>query len=462
LTKRKLIGVINMAAFFGQCLWIESDLRFLNEAIQDSPLTKQYPCLTMMSLQEGFSLVAKRKHNIRVVFISNLLVQNSDSEIIKKFISDWPELPIVLVKHENSIKNKENTLFDKVLHNPKRYDDFVHYIEEHLSSKYNWHEFKPTAEEKFREIELQDSQYLPLMLNDLIMTSHSHFNIFIKIGQAKYIKILNAGDELKIEFLKTYELKGIEELYLPVAEHEKYIKLCENLSNKIVYGTEAATKVKFQGVMNLGKNISKSIMKTGISQQKLDHAVAFLDQTISVVRQMKMERTVFKNFLDQIDTNDHSSSVAFLAGIIANEMGFESSKSVKLVGIAALFHDIGLYDLDPKFNDESESKMSPEKKEIFLKHSKHGAEIMRDSKCFDEVACLAVEQHHMRRKGSNAQMNINVVSEVVSVADDFYTFCLQDGYSPQKLDQYVNSSLKNFSPSIEKTMLQLFKEKKAA
>lgn len=152
-------------------------------------------------------------------------------------------------------------------------------------------------------------------------------------------------------------------------------------------------------------------------------------------------------------------AVSFLAGVIANELGFESLKSVKLVGIAALVHDNGLYDLSPGIEETSLEEDS----EIMLTHALHGANLLRKSGAFEETVCLAVEHHHFRRRGDNSSIrnsNMNLVAEIVGVADLFYNKVPFDGYTPHKLNFFMNIQLKTYSPSIERAVLKILNQKR--
>ena len=93
--------------------------------------------------------------------------------------------------------------------------------------------------------------------------------------------------------------------------------------------------------------------------------------------------------LDSIEMKEHNSTVSFLAGMIANEVGIESSKAVKLVGIAALLHDIGLYDINPDFKEENLGNLD---EEITSRGNQSHNQHKKDY-CFRATAALA------RRRG---------------------------------------------------------------
>lgn len=244
-------------------------------------------------------------------------------------------------------------------------------------------------------------------------------------------------------------------------EHEKYVSLCEKMSQKTFNSMSTGTKEKLKNTFRLGNEVAKNITRLGIEPKTLDYAETFLDQSVSMIKNLNIKDGNLENFIKDIENNEHTTAVSFLSGVIADQLGFESLKSVKLVGIAALVHDIGLYDLSP---DVDEKTLSPSS-ELMLKHPKHGADLIRKSGCFDDLIAIAVEQHHMRRRGGDTfsrSNNMNLVSEIVGVSDSFYNKVLNSGFRPQHLDDFLSNELKKFSHPIEKAFLKVLDKKRKA
>jgi putative nucleotidyltransferase with HDIG domain len=338
-------------------------------------------------------------------------------------------------------------------------------VDELFTSKETWTGVNATSDEKNVELTLKDEGFISTPLGDFVLTPKSFFNVYIKLGPSKFIKLVNSGDPLNDDIIQNYAKKGIAHLYIPIDEHKKYIRLCEEMSLKTVRNEAISSEKKMTSVLNLGANIAQSLLKTGISQEKLDQANNFLNQSVSLIKNMKMKNESLKRFIDTIEMKEHTATVSFLAGMIANEVGIESIKSVKLVGIAALLHDIGLYDLDPDFKEETYDPNNEDQRRIYDQHQKHGGELLRKAGGFEETIYLAVESHHMRRRGSDQSLrtnNINVLTEIIGAADELHNVVISKHLDDKKLHYFTLTNLKNFSPQVEKAVLKLLNKKKAA
>lgn len=447
-------------SYFGKFLLIENDGKILDHLLRDKGLMDQYPSTVVRSFSDAAGLLGRNAQEFRMVFLSEKIARHSDLEEIKKTLASHPEVKLALLEDKDP-HGPVRELVHQVIPTPKSYMDLVRLIQNQVKDTHDWRKNQNDGQEKDKEIAAEDNRYMQIPLRDFVVTPKSYFNFYLRLSPGKYIKVFNAGDELtKVQF-DHYRSKGIDEFFVPKEEHEKFIRLQGALTSKVVT-SDAATGVKVKSLMKLGANVTVNLLKCGITPDRMDNAQLFLDQSILLLRNMKMKNDVVANYLKNIDTNEHTAAVAFIAGILANHLGFESSKSIKVVGTTALLHDIGLYDLDPQF---VEGRDEDAKSEIFEKHPAHGAELLRRTGTFDEVICHAIENHHRRRKGEIATRrsnSVNLVTEIVSVADEFFNVVISQGFSPDKVKFFVDIELKNYSPNVERAFQLLMKGKKAA
>ena len=71
--------------------------------------------------------------------------------------------------------------------------------------------------------------------------------------------------------------------------------------------------------------------------------------------QLKRQNNAALNrFLESIEKTEHGAAITILSSFLIQPLQFEAEKSVHLIGLASLLHDIGLQDMDPKFALENE------------------------------------------------------------------------------------------------------------
>ena len=448
-------------SYFGKFLLIETDSKILDLLSRDKASIDKFPSTIVRTIAEATGLLKTSGKEFRMVFVSERIAKLADLTEFRKMLELLPAIGVKLIQ-DKTPHAPLREFISEIITPPASYMDLVKIVEKFLSEKQDLRKTKDDGEVKDQEIDSQDDKYIQISVRDFVITPKSFFNFYLRLSAGRYIKIFNAGDDLPKEEIDKYRAKGIDEFYVPKDEHAKFVKLQATLSTKVVL-SDASNGFKVKTLMKLGANITNNLVKCGVTPDRMDNAHLFLDQSIHVLRQMKLKNEIVTSYLKNIDKDEHSAAVAFIAGILANYLGFESSKSIKVVGTTALLHDIGLHALDPDFV-EGEELIDAKKKEVFEKHAAHGAEILRSTGAFEEVICHAVEQHHRRRLGGAGRRssNVNLVTEIVSVADEFFNTVIHHGYSPDRVSFFMDNELKNYSPNVERAFQLLTKGKKSS
>jgi len=118
-------------------------------------------------------------------------------------------------------------------------------------------------------------------------------------------------------------------------------------------------------------------------------------------------------------------NVTVLSMILAKEMG-HSLEDIQLIGLGALFHDVGCSELPRRIKEKGDT-LSPMEAEIMHQHCKKGIEICNKLQLPYE-SLLIVWQHHERIDGSGypeklSGEQISPLANIVAVADAFDELC---------------------------------------
>jgi len=122
----------------------------------------------------------------------------------------------------------------------------------------------------------------------------------------------------------------------------------------------------------------------------------------------------------------HALNVSILSMMLAKQLKF-SAEQVKLVGLGALFHDIGKLKVPAQILRKTTALTTPE--ENFLKlHGKLGLDLLKLSDQFPDAAKTIVEQHHEYLDGSGYPAGlkaeqIDKLARAVAVVNEFDNLC---------------------------------------
>ena len=164
--------------------------------------------------------------------------------------------------------------------------------------------------------------------------------------------------------------------------------------------------------------------------------------------------------------SSHALNVCIMSSIIGREMGL-SPEELHMLGLGALFHDMGkrLLPMKVKFHATGIT-MEPDPESVKL-HPEKGRELMAKFKDFPRESLEAIMQHHERLDGSGypkglTKDKISLFAQIVMVADEYDELCnaaeLENSLTPHEalsqLYRHIDSKHQKFSKQVILTLIQ--------
>lgn len=175
------------------------------------------------------------------------------------------------------------------------------------------------------------------------------------------------------------------------------------------------------------------LTQLGANQKQINQAFYFVLEVESHARKLGITRTEpFQTYAENEPLYRHGLVCTMISFLITQAMGIEFKRAVQTIGIASLFHDIGLVsmkNLGKAFLLDDESAMSAEQRSIYRQHPRIAAEIFQKVAGIDPLVIQIVGQHHERRDGNQGftayperSEATHVYSEVVGMSDELARF----------------------------------------
>lgn len=117
-----------------------------------------------------------------------------------------------------------------------------------------------------------------------------------------------------------------------------------------------------------------------------------------MVKDPDTHQDMFKLFQKHPTLFSHSANVCLLSVSLGLYLGL-GQKKVNALGLGALFHDVGLKDVDKNILEKPGSLTAAEWNEIF-KHPERGFRILEKSPLFSGSAARIILEHHEETDGS--------------------------------------------------------------
>ena len=193
------------------------------------------------------------------------------------------------------------------------------------------------------------------------------------------------------------------------------------------------------------------ILAQPVDKGSVQAAVNMVDELFrSMVKNPELYEGMYHLFRQEATIFNHSANVCLLTVSFALNLNLMSA-SVKMLGLGALYHDMGLMMVDKKILEKPGTLNAEEWGQI-MRHPDNGAEIMTKSSIFPGPAVRIIREHHESSDGKGypkglKQKQISGMTHLVRIVDKFEGMTTDKPYR------------KAFLPS--EALKQIFKEETA-
>jgi HD-GYP domain-containing protein (c-di-GMP phosphodiesterase class II) len=318
------------------------------------------------------------------------------------------------------------------------------------------------------EVNIHDDQFSPIIATNFVSGSISHFDLYVRLKKDRFVKILQSGDIFSKERLDRYLEKGVEFFYIRKAAQESYLKFCETLASGALATDNASMDIKVGFTLNQGEETIRFMKNCGLKSNVLKHVKLFVANVQQMLAIANLgSKTHVTNFCKDVALRDHGVTTTIMSSLMLKPLSFSIDKSVKIVGLASLLHDIALAEGRLLDVTDQDSLTGPDR-ELFLNHPTAGAKMAAELPGIEPVIIQAIEQHHERRTRSGFPRQIGIgdicmVGEIVGLADEFSrlvrTCSRPDSKMTDPLLQMENNVLRGFSHPVADAFRQAFRSR---
>jgi HD superfamily phosphohydrolase YqeK len=376
-----------------------------------------------------------------------------------QYIKDHLKQPVFFIDHEHNGKEKASHLFmkkklvDNLIPKPSGISTLNQFVIKYIYSQ-KLSAVKKTLHDKNISYDMKDEELVPISTSGFSSGKVSLFNIFLKIRDDRFLKIVHAGEEYDRKALDRLVEKGVLFFYIPLAEHSRYMLFSCQISNALIKNR----KNPHEHIRHHLQTAQTTLLNIKHNGVKLDHKTMIqiyslnLKRVVGEIDQIEADKPIREIFLKMVAGNglDHSSLCTFWALLLAEKLRMNSPKSSQMIVEAALVHDIGLELLFESVNySKMPESLDAEGFERYKTHPKIGLDYLSGTKIFDEVVLQAIAQHHEDYR-SNRLMS--TFSQVIAVADKMAGLmenCKQ--WHHFEKDIYLFSE--NFAPNIKEAVI---------
>lgn len=287
------------------------------------------------------------------------------------------------------------------------------------------------------EVSMTDDNFCSIKIEEFYSSQSVLFDIYIKIKEGKYLKILHAGDSFSKERIDKYKNeKKIDSLYFHSSDRSKFVKYNNFLAKKLISNKAVPVFNKVNQLKNVSEKFIEEAFTVGIKPQVVDQGREVCETVYQLIESQAELYSVLKSFQNFDPTAyAHSFLVTLYATAIIKQFEWQSKTTIETTAMACMFHDIGKILLPKEFVDLRPKDMSPDQLEIYKTHPELGLQVVETSRAINNSVKQIILQHHEAYDGTGFPFGkkgnkILTLANIVCLADDFVRIMIEDKLQP--------------------------------
>jgi HD-GYP domain-containing protein (c-di-GMP phosphodiesterase class II) len=291
------------------------------------------------------------------------------------------------------------------------------------------------SEEK--EVALNDDSFSKIKIEEFYSSQAVLFDIYIKLSDHKYLKILHTGDVFSKERLDKYKNeKKVDSLYFHNSDRRKFVQYNNYLAKKLIDNDHVPVQNKVNILKNVTEKYIEEAFVIGIKPQVLDQGKEVCESVFKLIETQNDLYTVLKAYQSFDPTAyTHAFLVTLYSTAIIKQFEWQSKVTIETAAMACMFHDIGMTLLPKEFLTLSVRDMTEEQYALYKTHPELGYQILENNRQINNSIKQLILQHHEAFDGSGFPFQkknnkILTLANIICLADDFVHIMMDEKVQP--------------------------------
>lgn len=276
-----------------------------------------------------------------------------------------------------------------------------------------------------------DHDFARVEIDEFISGVKIQFDLYIRIGERRYIKIVHAGDEFDLDRLRIYKQRGLHFLYLKREDFKRYVDFSLFVTDRALASADLSKSKKLSFLKYSNHLLHEYVYTHALEPQAYEESLEVVETTLATL----VDNDDYWELLNSLHTLQdwiyaHSLGVALYGVMIARQTKWHATNVHIKIATGGLLHDIGKKAIDPAILAKPRFELTAAELATLESHPVLGFEMLSKSKKISNDVLQIVLQHHENLAGDGypkrlKKTYIHPYAKVISVANEFCALTLK-------------------------------------
>lgn len=277
---------------------------------------------------------------------------------------------------------------------------------------------------------------IPIPLADFVMGNKVPVDLYIRLGEDKFVLIAKAGSAGNKDRLMSFNDREVQYVWVLKEEYSRIAQQSVALAGIVVTKKDLDFKQKTNVMASAAKTVFTQFDHMGISIESYTNAKHITDAMVSMCETHRDLSELFNGLKGCSDhLLGHSLAVSVISVLIGINMGWEKKITLEKLSLGGLLHDIGLKTLPPDLLKKPLAQMTPDEIGMWETHAYRGMQLVLSLGIVPDDIVSIIYEHHENSLGQGypqriRDVKIHPLAKVVALADQFVSITMANPNCP--------------------------------
>ncbi|MCB0342589.1 MAG: HD domain-containing protein [Bdellovibrionales bacterium] len=284
--------------------------------------------------------------------------------------------------------------------------------------------------------ELTHKSMIPIPISELIAGIKIPVDIFVRLGDAKFVLLARANTVTQKDQLRTYEGKEVEYLWVKKSEYGRLTRKTIAIAGVVLNNDNLNVGQKSLVLTAAAQSVFKELTHIGLNLDSFSHAKKVTEATVALVENHSTLHSLMESLKQCSEpTLRHSMAVSVVSVMMGQAMKWENKLTLEKLALGGLLHDIGKKVLPPEILNKPLAMMSSKEVELYQTHPFKGMEMLVSIGVVPDDVVSIVYEHHENSIGQGfpqklRNVKIHPLARVTALANAFINLTIPSPAHP--------------------------------
>jgi putative nucleotidyltransferase with HDIG domain len=274
-------------------------------------------------------------------------------------------------------------------------------------------------------MELSSKDFLPIPINEFANGVVIPVDIFVRLGDEKFVLVAKAATQSNVDQFKNYQSKEVFYLWVRKKEYYKLTNQAMTLAGISLTKKDLTDKQRTTLVTHAARSMFRQLEHLGLDMEFYNNAKQITQAVIGLVETNKSLSDLFQSLHGYSDSLlSHSIAVSSLSVMIGSKMGFEKRATLEKLALGGLIHDVGLKALPIDLLSKPIAAMTSDEIQLYETHAFKGMQMLNSLGIVPDDIVSIVYEHHENSIGQGfpqrlRDVKMHPLAKITALADGY-------------------------------------------